>query len=116
MNSLTMKYGVLILCVLSIALGQSFFKLSANALKASGSIFTLAFEPFFIAAIILYGITTIGWVWCLQEVPLSRAYLFMSLAFVIVPILGWLFFGEMLNVRFFISASLIITGIFVAVF
>lgn len=114
MNSLTIKYGVLILCILSISLGQIFFKLSANTLKTSSSLLALAFEPFFIAAIILYGITTIGWVWCLQEIPLSRAYLFMSLAFIIVPMLGWLFFGEVLHIRFFISASLIIAGILFA--
>lgn len=115
MNSLTIKYSVLMLCILSISLGQIFFKLSANTLKTSSSLLDLAFEPFFIAAIILYGITTIGWVWCLQEVPLSRAYLFMALAFVIVPMLGWFFFGETLDSRFFVSASLIISGILFAI-
>jgi len=111
MNSLTTRYCILFLCIFMIAAGQILFKLSANSLKGSDSFLKLIFEPVFISAIILYGITTLGWVWCLQEVPLSRAYLFMSFVFVLVPAMGYLFFGEPLNLKFILSACLIICGI-----
>jgi drug/metabolite transporter (DMT)-like permease len=115
MNSVTMKYCVLIICVMAISLGQILFKLSANAMKQSSSFIPILFDPVFIAAIALYGITTLGWVWCLQEVPLSHAYLFMSLAFVLVPLMGFFIFQEELGFRYILSASLIILGIMCSV-
>jgi drug/metabolite transporter (DMT)-like permease len=115
-NSLTLKYCILLVCIFAIAAGQILFKLSANTVKETNSILSLAFEPWFLAAILLYGCVTLGWVWCLQEVPLSRAYLFMSLAFVLVPVMGALFFGETLTWKFFLSALLIVSGIIFSFF
>ncbi len=105
------KYLALIICVICISAGQVLFKLSANSLRESVSIWGLFLNPIFILAVILYGLTTIGWVWCLQEVPLNRAYVFMSLAYIIVPVLGLLFFKEALTIRYLISVMLIMAGI-----
>lgn len=105
------KYFALIICVLCISAGQVLFKISANNLRDTASIWGLFLDPIFIVAVALYGLTTLGWVWCLQEIPLNRAYLFMSLAYVVVPILGLLFFKEILTTRYLISVLLIISGI-----
>ncbi len=105
------KYFVLIICVLFIAVGQVLFKFSAGHLKLNQSIWLLLWEPVFIAAVALYGLTTFVWVWCLQDIPLSRAYLFMSLAYVFVPILSWLFFSETFTWKYFLGMFLIISGI-----
>lgn len=109
------KYLALIICVLCISAGQVLFKLSANSLRDTVSIWGLFLNPIFIMAIILYGLTTLGWVWCLQEVPLNRAYVFMSLAYIIVPVLGLLFFKEVLTIRYLFSVILIVSGILCAV-
>lgn len=109
------KYVALVICVLCISAGQVLFKLSANSLRETVSFWNLLFNPIFIMGIILYGLTTVGWVWCLQEVPLNRAYVFMSLAYIIVPILGLLFFNEVLTIRYLFSVILIVSGILCSV-
>ena len=78
-------YIVAILCVVGLAIGQILFKASAVAQVASGSLFAAkAVAPFF-AAICLYGITSVAWVWALQKIELGRRYPLMALAFVFVP-------------------------------
>ncbi len=51
-------------------------------------------------------LTTLGWIWCLQELPLSRAYLFMALAYIFVPGLSWLAFGETPGWQYFLGTVL----------
>ena len=109
------RYIILVLCVVSTSLGHVLFKSTANTLKSLNSFWALAFEPVFISALFLYGITTIGWIWCLQEIPLSQAYLFMSLAYVFIPLMSWIYFGEIISAQYMISAGLIIAGILFAV-
>ena len=109
------RYLLLVLCVLSASLGHVMFKSTANTLKSLNSIWGLALEPIFITALCLYGITTIGWIWCLQDVPLSKAYLFMSLAYVFIPLLSWICFGEIISLQYIFSVCLIVCGIMVAV-
>lgn len=110
-----MRYLILLLCVLAMSFGNILFKSSANILKAEGSFLALVFEPVFIGALCIYGLSTIGWVWCLQDLPVSRAYIFMSLAYVFVPLFAWAIFGETLKLQHFISSFLIIAGILFAV-
>lgn len=74
----------------------------------------LALEPVFISAVLVYGCATVGWIWCLQDIPISRAYLFMSLAYVFVPLFAWICFGEVPKVQYLLSTFLIITGISLA--
>lgn len=109
-----MRYLVLILCVLATSVGHILFKSTANILKTEGFVWTLAFEPVFVAAVFVYGFATIGWIWCLQDIPVSRAYLFMSLAYVFIPLLAWACFGEIPKLQYLMSTFLIVTGIMFA--
>jgi drug/metabolite transporter (DMT)-like permease len=106
-----MIYLILILCVFGIASGQILFKLSADSLHTSGSIFdpNTAITLFF--ALAVYGLTTIAWVWALQKIELGRAYPLMALAFILVPIGSHLILGERFNPQYFIGTALIIAGI-----
>ena len=54
----------------------------------------LAQNGMFVAALALYLALSVLWVWILSFTPLSRAYPFVALAFVITPLLGGLVFGE----------------------
>ena len=83
------RYVVLTICVLCASFGHVLFKSVANTMKSLDSVWTLAFEPVFISALCMYGVSTLGWIWCLQEIPLSQAYLFMSLAYVFIPLMAW---------------------------
>lgn len=109
------RYFVLILCVFVASFGHVLFKSSANTLKNLSSFWMIAFEPVFISAMFLYALTTVGWIWCLQELPLSKAYLFMALAYVFIPLLSWAFFGELPTWQYFMSSVLIVFGIVVAI-
>lgn len=109
------RYIILMLCVLGGSIGHIFLKSAANNVKTQSSFLMLAFEPFFIMGLCLYGVTTLGWVWCLQEMPLNRAYLFMALAYVFVPLLSWMVFGEVPSIKYLLSALLIVSGILILI-
>jgi len=111
------NYLIIVACVIVVAVGQLLFKQVGLRLGNQG------FEAFltdyktagiFFAALFFYGISTLGWVLALRHVPLSTAYLFMSLSFVLVPIGAWIFLGETLSLRALMGSGLIISGIFLA--
>ncbi len=62
----------------------------------------------------LYGLATIAWIWALRQVPLTTAYMFMSLGFVLVPIMSHFVLGEALNIRIALGSAMIIAGIMVS--
>jgi drug/metabolite transporter (DMT)-like permease len=66
---------------------------------------------FFLAALLLYGTLTVLWVWILTFTPLSRAYVFVALAFAITPLAGGVLFGEPISVRLVIGIGLIVGGL-----
>lgn len=108
-------YVIALLCVLGLAIGQLLFKASSVALVSTGSLFSLkAALPLF-AAMCLYGVTSIAWVWALQKVELGRIYPLMALAFVFVPLGSHLFFGERFQSQYFLGVGIIVIGIIVAV-
>ncbi len=104
-------YVFLFSCVLMLSIGQVLFKKSAGLLSTLSNPLLLVFEPVFLGALFLYGIATICWIGALQFLPLGRAYMFMSLAFIIVPLLGWYFFDETLEMRFVFGTVLIVSGV-----
>lgn len=108
-------YLVAILCVCALAAGQILFKISAAALAAHGSFIAPKVLAPLLAAFAVYAIATIGWVWVLQRVELGRAYPLMALAFVLVPIGSYIFFGERFSTQYFAGVALIVVGIIVAV-
>jgi drug/metabolite transporter (DMT)-like permease len=48
-------------------------------------------------------VSTVAWIAALRTIPLSVAFMFNELAFVFIPIVSTVFFGEQLP-RFFIPA------------
>jgi len=102
--------GLLILTPIMIAAGQVLFKRTSERRSDAGFL-SIAFDPFFIAALALYGTATLLWIYVLKAVPLSYAYSFMALTFVIVPLLSFIFLGESLSWRYGVGSALIITGL-----
>lgn len=100
-----------------LAAGQSLFKYAALNLRGAGTdanaLLSLAMLPSFWTALALYGLGTVLWIFILQTVPLSRAYPFMALAFVLVPLLAVLLFRETLSLTYMIGAALIVAGVVV---
>jgi drug/metabolite transporter (DMT)-like permease len=106
---------VAVICVIGLAIGQILFKVSATSLAQTGSFFALKTAATLFAAMTLYAITTIAWVWVLQKVELGRVYPLMALAFVLVPLGSHLIFGERFHLQYFVGVALIMIGIVVTV-
>jgi drug/metabolite transporter (DMT)-like permease len=106
---------LLLLYAISMVGGQILFKLAAVRSGTQGGLsdrlFGLASNPFFIAALVLYGALTVFWVWILTFTPLSRAYVFVALAFVLTPFAGMAFFDEQISARLIIGIALVVAGL-----
>jgi drug/metabolite transporter (DMT)-like permease len=101
----------------AIAAGQILFKRAAGQLVSTNGVswvFEVARLPAMWLALALYGAATLLWVRILTTVPLSRAYPFMALAFVLVPAAGYLLFHEPITLRFVLGTALIVAGVLVA--
>ncbi len=103
-----------LLCVLGISIGQLLFKKAAANLPATLSLAGFLQNWWLMAALVLYGFTTLGWVWILRHAPLHVAYPFMGLAFLIVPTLAWLLLGEPVGWRTLVGGVLILVGVALA--
>ena len=68
-----------------------------------------------ILALMLYGLTTILWVFVLRSVPLSAAYPIYALVFVLVPVAAHFLFGEALSWNTVIGGAIIMLGVVIAV-
>lgn len=107
-------YALLVLTPFAIAIGQVLFKMTSEKLvTANAPFYTVAFNPVFIAALILYGSATLLWIYVLKRVPLSYAYSFMALTFVIVPLLAAWWLGETVTLKYALGSALIIAGLLV---
>lgn len=104
-----------LLCVCGIAIGQLLFKCTANSLALSGNYLHPRTLLWLLSALLLYGITTFGWIWTLQQGPLSRLYPWMALAFVIVPLLSAVLLGERLQPSYWLGVTMIVTGVSFAI-
>ena len=107
--------ALLIIVPVMIAFGQFLFKMAANNLTGDvkRDLIGIAFDPYFIGAIALYGIASFLWVIAVSKTDISRAYPFMATGFMIVPIIGYFLLNETLNPVFFLGTALIIGGIVV---
>ncbi len=95
-----------------IAGGQVLFKLASRRtgdFDMTG-LLHLAFNPFLLLALVLYGFGTIVWIYVLKTVPLTIAYSFMALTFCVVPVLANLWLDEALTWRYGFGAALIVAG------
>lgn len=108
------EFTLALVCVAMITSGQILFKKSGMEIQESNSWFTLRNCFFLGMAFAIYAAATLLWVSLLRSMPLSRAYVFMSLSFVIVPVAGYFVFGENLSLSYMVGAILIVIGILVA--
>lgn len=110
-----MQPYILSLCVVgALAGGQILFKLAASRIQGR-TVIEIAGQtsflfPFFVA-LFVYAVSTVLWVMALRDLPLSRAYMFMSLSFIIVPAISALLFKEQLTPGFLVGVALIAAGL-----
>ena len=98
----------------ALAVGQLLFKSTAirvGGLPFAAMVSKIAFVPSFYAACLLYAAATVLWVWILTRLPLSIAYPFVGLSFVMVALVGWYFLGETPSVRGWIGVLMVAAGV-----
>jgi drug/metabolite transporter (DMT)-like permease len=106
------RYLMVFACVLLISAGQILFKYAANTSGDGRSgLLGLLTNKFLIVAGVIYALATLLWVWQLKFVPLNRAYPIYAAAFVIVPVLSWLFFRERVGLQYGLGAAFIVIGV-----
>jgi drug/metabolite transporter (DMT)-like permease len=108
-------YFLALFCVASLSAGQIMFKMVSERLTSVAAILndfgTLGILS---AALCLYAVSTLAWLLALRSLPLSQAYLFMSLGFVIVPILANVIFGEKLSTNHILGTVVVVLGLVLA--
>lgn len=97
-----------------IAVGQILFKIASEKPDLS-DVRTLVMNAHLWAAVVLYGTATLAWIFVIKGLPISRAYMFMALTFVYVPILSAIFLGDPLSLKLALGMGLICFSIYVAV-
>jgi undecaprenyl phosphate-alpha-L-ara4N flippase subunit ArnE len=100
--------------LLMIVAGQICFKKAALGGAGLDNIFQSLLNKWLLAAFCIYGAATFIWVTILRTMPLSTAYPFIALGFLLVPLAGVLFFGEYLSATQWTGAVLIVVGIVMA--
>jgi drug/metabolite transporter (DMT)-like permease len=114
MSAKAMQLLGLIVMPLVISVGQILFKIASEKADLS-DVRTLAMNAHLWAAVVLYGTATLAWVFVIRGLPISRAYIFMALTFVYVPILSAIFLGDALSLKLALGVGLICLGVYVAV-
>jgi multidrug transporter EmrE-like cation transporter len=105
----------LLLVAVTLGGGQLLFKLAAGRLvlgHGAGALAASFASLPMIAALGVYAVATILWVYLLHGLPLSRAYPFVALAFALVPLLSWLLFDDTIGLRYGLGLALMLAGLY----
>lgn len=112
----TLPYILCAVVALMLAIGQFLFKLAALNWKAQAELgqgWLGLLSPAFFAAIILYAVATVAWIYALRFVPLSRGYIFVLAGAVLVPVLAHLVFKEPLGAQYWVGLALVLSGAYI---
>jgi len=102
--------------VLTLSIGQILFKQASAKLNIIeyGLLRSTLCNTHLVAAIFIYGVATFAWLLVIKDIPLSIAYPFAALAFVIVPVLAHFFLDESLSINSLVGAALIVIGVYIS--
>jgi multidrug transporter EmrE-like cation transporter len=109
----------LMLYSLLLAAGQGMFKLAAEQGEASATelgalnyAIHLFRSPIFLAACLLYAISTVLWVALLNRYPLSQAYpLVITISILLTTAIGLFLFNEQLSIEKLLGLLLVSAGV-----
>jgi drug/metabolite transporter (DMT)-like permease len=107
--------SMLCLYALAMAGGQLLFKSAALGTPQRGALTEWTLDLLrnwqFFAALAIYFLLAVLWVWILRVVPLSQAYPFVALAFAVAPLMAGFWFGEPLSLRLLAGLTIILCGL-----
>lgn len=112
-----MKYFVLcIINTLLMSTGQIMFKLGSrnSEISSLSGVIKLLFNPIVFAALCLYALTTMLWLYILNKVPISFAYPIQALAFPLVLLFSIAIFKEEVSFIKWIGVMIICFGVYIS--
>ena len=95
--------------ILVLAAGQVLFKFAAGGIQINEprSFLSVAL----LVAVAVYGIATVMWLLVLSRVPLSVAFPFYGVTFLLVPLLAAMFLREPLRMQTLLGGVVILAGV-----
>ena len=104
-------------CVMLVSVGQVLLRLMAKRLNEMGFLnLEIWIHPTSLAAILIYFVAMCMWVWLLGRIPLTFAFSFFGLSFVLVPMLAHRFLGDPADAQTWLGGGVIIAGIVISSF
>ncbi|KAF1724632.1 hypothetical protein CSC76_13465 [Pseudoxanthomonas mexicana] len=97
--------------LLLLSLGQILFKLASRGVSFGDPRSLLS--PSLLSGLFVYGLATIMWILVLKRLPLSLAFPFYGLTFLLVPLLAHFLIGERIGYQTFLGGGIIMFGVFV---
>jgi drug/metabolite transporter (DMT)-like permease len=115
-----LKPAIIALLAVSIALGacgQLLFKFGAQKLPSlaevglGGALLRMLGTPTVFIGFVCFFLSSLLWIYALRQVPLSVAYPFVSISYIVIFIGSAVFFSEAISWRHWSGAALIVAGI-----
>ena len=95
--------------IVLLSLGQVLFKSASSQLVVQQPMSWLSLP--LLGALVIYALATVLWLLVLSRVPLSFAFPFYGLAFLLVPVLAAVVLGEVLRWQVLVGGAVILCGI-----
>jgi drug/metabolite transporter (DMT)-like permease len=106
-GAISLVVGTIVL----LSFGQVLFKYAASGLELSRPSTFLSLP--LLAALFGYGVATLAWLCVLSLVPLSTAFPFYGLGFILVPFLSWWLLHEPFRPAVLVGGVVIMVGVFI---
>jgi len=107
--------GLIIFNAITLVTGQFLWKMGlerkVNPFESMRSIIELIFSPFILSGLVLYGLTTVLWLFILTRVQISVAYPMQSVAYLISVFGAYFIFGESLSWMKIAGCLVILIGV-----
>jgi multidrug transporter EmrE-like cation transporter len=114
----TVSIILVLVSILLVNVGQLLLKYGLNSLESidfTANIllaFFSAFTNFYIfVGVVLFVSSSLFWLVALARAPLSFAFPLLSLGYVVVSILSWIFLGEFLSTLRIVGLGVIVSGV-----
>ena len=113
--------GLLLFAVVTAATGQVMLKhgmqiATARAADSGGSLaLRAATSPWVLLGLVVFGVSAIAWLAALSRVPLSVAYPFNALGYLVILIASILVLHERANVLTWVGSLLVVSGLLIVV-
>lgn len=114
MNAIWNAWILICFAAVNNSIASVLLKQSRFGAPPGSNLASLVFSPWFIGALVFYGVNVMLFAKALERLPVSMVYpIYAGLAFGLVAIAGSYFFGERLGLGQCIGMAIILAGIIV---